>query len=162
MVRFPCLVLQFSALTTTFIPRFKLHLRSTPVGSTAADAAIPPLPAGKRAVDVLADFLHYLRACAAAYIAEAHLGGADLWAATGADARYVLAHPNGWGGAEQARMRDAAVRAGLVRASEPARVSFVTEGEASLHFCVSAGVLAKAEMKVQVRGGLRSVMGLRR
>ncbi|KJA20622.1 hypothetical protein HYPSUDRAFT_88584 [Hypholoma sublateritium FD-334 SS-4] len=126
---------------------FKLHLRSTSVGSSAAGTAIPPLPAGKRAVDVLADFLSYLRACAAAYISEAHLGGAELWTAAGADARYVLAHPNGWGGAEQARMRDAAVRAGLVRANERERITFVTEGEASLHFCVTAGVLTKAEMK---------------
>ena len=101
-------------------------------------------------MDVLADFLRYLRACAAAYISEAHLGGADLWATTGSDACYILAHPNGWGGAEQARMREAAVRAGLVRANERSRVTFVTEGEASLHYCVTTGVLTKAEMKVRV------------
>ena len=51
----------------------------------------------------------------------------------------VLTHPNGWGGPQQAQLRNAAVRAGIVP-DTPAgrsRVRFVSEGEASFSFCAT-------------------------
>lgn len=59
------------------------------------------------------------------------------------DLDFVLSHPNGWEGKEQALMRKAAVKAKLIpdREEGHARISFVTEGEASLHFSVETGVL---------------------
>jgi hypothetical protein len=57
----------------------------------------------------------------------------------------VLSHPNGWEGKEQSQMRKAAVKAGLVPDTQAghARISFVTEGEASLHFAIENGVLTQ-------------------
>ena len=54
----------------------------------------------------------------------------------------VLTHPNGWEGAQQSMMRTAAVQAGLMSDNEDghSHLSFVTEGEASLHFCVQSGL----------------------
>jgi hypothetical protein len=55
---------------------------------------------------------------------------------------FVLTHPNGWEGAQQGMMRTAAVQAGLIPDNENghSHLSFVTEGEASLHFCVHSGL----------------------
>ena len=55
---------------------------------------------------------------------------------------YVLTHPNGWGGPQQAQMREAAILAGIVPDTDKglARITFVTEGEASLLFCLSNGL----------------------
>jgi len=54
-------------------------------------------------------------------------------------AEIVLTHPNGWEGQQQALMRSAAIHGGLIPDTPigHARVLFVTEGEASLHYCVS-------------------------
>ncbi len=63
---------------------------------------------------------------------------------------FVLSHPNGWEGREQTQMRRAAVLAGLIPDSKSGhdRLSFVTEGEACLHFAVENGVLTEG---VEVR-----------
>ena len=55
---------------------------------------------------------------------------------------FVLSHPNGWEGAQQAQLRQAAVLANLIPDTPVghARLSFVTEGEASLHFAVQNGL----------------------
>ena len=65
------------------------------------------------------------------------------------DMDFVLSHPNGWEGTQQNEMRRAAVLAGLVpdNPSGHSCLSFVTEGEASLHFSVQNGLPAGA-MKV--------------
>jgi hypothetical protein len=59
---------------------------------------------------------------------------------------FVLTHPNGWEGAQQGMMRTAAVQAGLILDNEDGHghLSFVTEGEASLHFCVQSGLTTDA------------------
>ena len=107
---------------------------------------ISPLPEGKNAVEVLADFLEYLFRCSRTYIEEVHVMG-DNWLGSMEDTiEFVLSHPNGWEGAQQEQMRRAAVLAGLVPDDEAgqARVSIVTEGEASLHFCIHSGLTAGA------------------
>jgi hypothetical protein len=87
---------------------------------------------------VFADFLRYLYGCARAYINESHYNGVELWEALSASIQFILTHPNGWEGAQQSQMRQAAVLAGLIPDSPDgqARLQFVTEGEASLHFCI--------------------------
>lgn len=64
--------------------------------------------------------------------------GVELWESVQDDIDFILSHPNGWEGKQQAEMRRAAVAAGLVKNESEAleRVRFVTEGEASLHFCL--------------------------
>ena len=109
-----------------------------------------PLPPNKTVVDVVADFLTYLYKCARIYIIETHPNGESLWASIGDRIDVVLSHPNGWEGAQQGQMRKAAVMAGLVpdTPSGHARVNFVTEGEASLHYCIDSGL---ASQIIQVR-----------
>ncbi|KAF9047811.1 hypothetical protein BJ165DRAFT_1468259 [Panaeolus papilionaceus] len=117
---------------------FKLHLRPKTKATAHLNGKIPPLPPGKTAITVFADFLRYLHKCARSYIEERHSNGDEIWRTLRPDAHYVLTHPNGWEGAQQSQMRQAAVLAGLIKDSRSgnARLTFLSEGEASLHFCV--------------------------
>ena len=130
-------------------PRFKLHLRSKVGAGRSVGSELPPLPLNKTVVDVFGDFLRYLFECASSYIQDTHANGPDLWNSVKSHIDFVLSHPNGWEGTQQSEMRRAAVQAGLVPDNESghARLSFVTEGEASLHFSVQNGLPAGA-MKV--------------
>ena len=103
---------------------------------------IAPLPLNKTVVEVLADFLAYLFECASSFIQETHTNGARLWASVKDDIHFVLSHPNGWEGQQQVEMRKASVLAKLIpdTTAGHARLSFVTEGEASLHFAVHNGL----------------------
>ena len=103
---------------------------------------LPPLPKGKSAVHVFGDYLGYLFRCAKNFIIDTHAGGASLWRAVEEDLQFVLSHPNGWEGAQQTKMRRAAVHGGLIPDTDAgkARIRFVTEGEASLHACVLNGL----------------------
>jgi len=127
----------FSRLT-----RFKLHLRSrVGAGGQIADN-IPPLPLNKSVVEVFADFLAYLLECAASFIQDTLANGARLWESVKDQLYFVLSHPNGWEGAQQAEMRKAALLAKLIpdTTAGHTRLSFVTEGEASLHFAIQNGL----------------------
>ena len=105
-------------------------------------------------VEVFGDYLKYLLECASSYIQDTHANGPDLWNSVKSDIDFVLSHPNGWEGTQQSEMRRAAVLAGLVPDNESgnSRLSFVTEGEASLHFSVHNGLPAGA-MKVSMQLG---------
>ena len=73
-----------------------------------------------------------------------------MWKAHFPSADVVIAHPNGWGLREQEFMRKAAVAAGIVLQSEASsRIFFVTEGEASVHYCMFHANLAP---QFRVRG----------
>ncbi|KAH6884053.1 hypothetical protein BKA70DRAFT_1205726 [Coprinopsis sp. MPI-PUGE-AT-0042] len=125
---------------------FKMHMRPRGQGSNFSSPAIPPLPPNKTLVRVFADFLEYLFECARAYIQETHAGGVSLWESVVSNIDYVLTHPNGWGGPQQSQMREAAILAGLITndANGKSRITFVTEGEASLHFCINNGLAPDA------------------
>ncbi|EIW80580.1 hypothetical protein CONPUDRAFT_105634 [Coniophora puteana RWD-64-598 SS2] len=133
---------------------WKLHLRSKHL--TAAhikDIDIPPLPQGVSAVQVLADFMGYLFHCAKTYIIDSHANGLGFFASFGDNIDYVLSHPNGWEGVQQSQIRRAAVMAGLVpdqgrEAQE--RIRLVTEGEASLHYCVTNVLASDTWSKVPI------------
>ena len=100
-------------------------------------------------MEVFADFLRYLLECASSYIQDTHANGSDLWNSVQDQIDFVLSHPNGWEGTQQSEMRRAAVLADLIpnTTAGHARLSFVTEGEASLHFSIQNGLPAGA-MKV--------------
>ncbi|GJE96029.1 heat shock protein 70 family protein [Phanerochaete sordida] len=126
-----------------FVDWFKLHLCPESMDpDSARESELHPLPPNKSVVDVLADFLAYLFACAKRYITETHASGTSLWNSLEGRIDFVLSHPNGWQGPQQAKMRHAAIKAGLVPDTPAgrARVHFVTEGEASLHYCVNSGL----------------------
>jgi len=139
-------IFKFRRCQLIIIPRFKLHLRPRTLASShIGDADIPPLPRNKTAVIVFADFLRYLYECARSYIQDTHPNGSDFWISVERHIEFVLSLPNGWEGAQQSQMRRAAVLAGLIPDGDgQARVQFVTEGEASLHFCVKKGLMTDA------------------
>ncbi|KAI0783016.1 hypothetical protein C8Q75DRAFT_836734 [Abortiporus biennis] len=126
---------------------FKLHLRpSHGKSSRSKDDVAPPLPLGKTVLDVFADFLGYLFSCAKTFITETHANGASLWQSVEDRIEFVLSHPNGWEGPQQAQMRQAAVDAKLVPDTPDgySHVHFVTEGEASLHYCLDSGLAVES------------------
>ncbi|KAF8675525.1 hypothetical protein AX14_005094, partial [Amanita brunnescens Koide BX004] len=135
----------------TRVEWFKLHLRPKALASShIRDDDLPPLPAIKTAEEILADFINYLYISTRTYIQETHPGGGAFWKSVENNVDYVLSLPNGWEGPQQAQMRRAAIKAGLVanEAQAQERISFVTEGEASLHYCIQKGITKEA---VQVR-----------
>ncbi|PBK90619.1 hypothetical protein ARMGADRAFT_934054, partial [Armillaria gallica] len=96
------------------------------------------LPSFKALTQVFSDFYAYLFQCTKSFILEMHQGAQAFWNSVEDHIEFVLSHPNGWQGAEQAKMRKALIDAGLVPDIDEGhtRVRFVTEGEASLHFCI--------------------------
>ena len=123
--------------------RWKLHLRPKGLKSSQVnDSDIPQLPRNKSVVEVLGDFLKYLFESARTYIQDTHASGHDLWNSIQDDIDFVLTHPNGWEGAQQSQIRRAAVLAGFIPDNQcgQSRVQFVTEGEASLNFCLASGL----------------------
>jgi hypothetical protein len=113
---------------------------------------LPPLPFPHESVEtVFADYMRYLYDCAQAYISETH--PTISWESLKGDILYVLTHPNGWEGLQQVRMRRAAISAGLIPPTPESRsrILFVTEGEASLHFCLSNGLTMDKGVKGNVR-----------
>ena len=125
-----------------FQKSFKLHLLPETFdvsGTVRGD--LPSLPCGKSVVQVLADFLKYIFTLSLEYAADNIPEGCKPWTQEGRDIEIVLTHPNGCEGPQQAKMRDAAVLAGMVPDSDAgyARIHFVSEGEASFQACVLNG-----------------------
>lgn len=116
--------------------RFKLRLRPKNLPFAFYDADLGPLPPGKIIDDVFADFYGYLLKCCESFINEVHptYSCENLLKS----AEFILCHPNGWKGSQQDRMRRAAIKASLVPNTNEGRnrIRFVTEGEASLHYCI--------------------------
>ena len=115
--------------------RWKLRLRPNHLASSINLDDLPPLPPGRSAVDVLTDFIKYLFDCAKLYIQEHHL--AFTWSTIEHSIEYIFTHPNGWEDVQQLYRR-AIECAGLVPSTPEGktRVHMLTEGAASLHFCV--------------------------
>ena len=97
------------------------------------------LPNGKTIVDVFADFMRYLFDSTKALFKSSEPNGEIRWNSISSNIELVLSHPNGWGGPQQAQLRSAAVRAGIVPDTPAGHssVNFVTEGEASFSFCAT-------------------------
>jgi hypothetical protein len=119
--------------------------------TASRDVEIPPLPPNKNVTTVFSDFLQYLFGCTREYIIQTHANGQSLWTALQGKIHFILSHPNGWEGPQQTLMRRAAIAAGLIPDTSEgnARVEFVTEGEASLHYCIASN-LASDVAKVPV------------
>jgi len=117
-----------------------VYLRPKAAGLSKKFNDLPPLPLGKTAVEVIADFLRYAFECTKTSIKQRHSSGAAILESVEGQIHFVLTHPNGYEGIQQARMREAVVLAGLVPDEEVAEshISLVTEGEASLHYCIQS------------------------
>jgi hypothetical protein len=117
---------------------FKLHLHPTTMNARIRITRIP-LPNGVRIKKIYADFFRYLYQQTETFFKDHEFKGTTLWQnflQKGA-IEFVITHPNGWTLREQALLRKAAVRGGLVSESDaPHRVHMVTEGEATVHFVI--------------------------
>jgi hypothetical protein len=115
------------------------------------DDPLPDLPPNKSIVQVFGDFLRYLYECTQKFVKETHASGQQLWTSLEGYAEFVLTHPNGWEGAQQAQRRKAAVHGGLIPDNPDghSRIHFVREGEASLHYCVG-NIYASSAIKVRL------------
>ncbi|KAI0725427.1 hypothetical protein C8Q72DRAFT_852742 [Fomitopsis betulina] len=125
-----------------YVKWFKLHLRPS---SILPGAALPPIEVNKTTVEILADFLAYIYKYTIKFISETNPTGRQILempSSNGPPIDFVLSHPNGWTGLQQNNMRRAAVLARLVPVGDQglSRLQFVTEGEASLQFCIATGL----------------------
>ena len=114
-------------------------LSPTELPAAMKDQMGTKLPYGKTIVDVFADFMRYLFDSTKALFKASEPNGEIRWNSISNNIALVLSHPNGWGGPQQAQLRSAAVRAGIVPDTPAGHssVNFVTEGEASFSFCAT-------------------------
>ncbi|KAG8762537.1 hypothetical protein FRC11_009011, partial [Ceratobasidium sp. 423] len=127
---------------------FKLHLHPNDMKakhSLKLDSAYlqhPPaihldLPPRVTLRQIYSDYLGYLLKHTQTYFEDRIIGGKLAWQQYKPTMEVILTHPNGWGLREQSFLRMAAVDAGLVSLSKAStNVRFVTEAEASVHFCI--------------------------
>ena len=97
------------------------------------------LPKGKTIVDVFADFMGYLFESTKELFKNSEPNGGLLWDSASDNIELILTHPNGWGGPQQSQLRAAAIKAGIMPDTPDghASVHFLSEGEASFHFCAT-------------------------
>ncbi len=101
--------------------------------------SLPCLPANLNIVQVYASFLKYLMFCTKTFIRSIDpTATGEVWKTYLSDMVIVLPLPNGWEGAAQKQLREAAILANIIPNSPEAQeqVVFVSEAEASLHFCI--------------------------
>ena len=75
--------------------------------------------------DVLVDYLRYMLKQVQVYFEPKYADGKKLWETLSPGMVVILSTPNGWEGAQQNRMRTAAIKAGVVDQNGGARVKFV-------------------------------------
>ncbi|CAE6421679.1 unnamed protein product [Rhizoctonia solani] len=99
--------------------------------------ALDPLPYGVNLSTIYADFLRYLLGHTRKCFETTIINGSEIWQTHSPSMEIIIAHPNGWGPREQAFLRTSSVVAGFTFAEDALdRVHFVTEAEASVHFCM--------------------------
>ncbi|KDQ57912.1 hypothetical protein JAAARDRAFT_193396 [Jaapia argillacea MUCL 33604] len=117
---------------------WKLHLRPSHL-STIRGLKLHPLPKKISAEEVLTDYLRYIKEQVKEYITSTYGDGRAIWTSLSPSTFVILTTPNGWEGAQQNQMRQAAIRAGLVDADGGRRVRFVTEAEAAVLYAIDGG-----------------------
>ncbi|KIM20870.1 hypothetical protein M408DRAFT_333766 [Serendipita vermifera MAFF 305830] len=128
---------------------FKLHLHppsmirsnQPPPYSSLSGASsfeIPPLPPSVTIEQVYADFMRYLMVNVERSFEETIPNGAAIWRRLRDAMVIVLTTPNGWDFTQQAVLRNAAIKAGVVSEEKAYDLlEFVTEGEASVHYVLA-------------------------
>ena len=103
----------------------------------------PPLLPGLSIIQLMADFIRYMFKCTEEYFTDSEPIVRKHWDELKTDIHFVFGHPNGGGGAHQEQMREAAIRGlDLKTLEDHSRIHFVTEGEASMLYCVHHGWVA--------------------
>ncbi|CAE6376908.1 unnamed protein product [Rhizoctonia solani] len=98
---------------------------------------------------VYSDFLRYLLEHTEKYFKDRIIDGEVLWSRYRNKMEFIIAHPNAWRTRQHVFLREVAVQAGLVNATQAqSNIRFVTEAEASVHFCL-------ADSKLNLRNHLK-------
>ncbi|KAJ7021478.1 hypothetical protein C8F04DRAFT_267963 [Mycena alexandri] len=103
------------------------------------DLVLPPLPPNIQVDQIFSDHLRYIKDQVKAYITSTYGSGGDIWDILSPTMYVILTTPNGWEGSQQNRMRQAAIKAGLVDEEGGRRVKFVTEAEAAVLYAADSG-----------------------
>ncbi|KAJ7153014.1 hypothetical protein C8R46DRAFT_479992 [Mycena filopes] len=103
------------------------------------DLVLPPLPPNITVDQIFSDHLRYIKDQVKAYITSTYGSGGDIWDILSPTMYVILTTPNGFEGAQQNRMRKAAIKAGLVDEEGGRRVKFVTEAEAAVLYATDSG-----------------------
>ncbi|CAE6366755.1 unnamed protein product, partial [Rhizoctonia solani] len=120
---------------------FKLHLHPQAM-KDKHNLRTQPLPDGVSLLTIYTDFMVYLMKHTKNYFESRTIDGQEVWEELHKDMTIVLTHPNGWGVKEQNFLRQAAIAANYVPSSKAiSHIRFVSEAEASVHFCVFDGDL---------------------
>ncbi|CAE6478213.1 unnamed protein product [Rhizoctonia solani] len=111
---------------------FKLFLHP-PAMANYEDFNFEALPAGLTIETVYADIIRYLLEHTKKRINER--SDMEDWEELSRNITLVIAHPNGWGVQQQARLRSSVVMSGFIGGDDSVRrVRFVPEAEASVHY----------------------------
>ncbi|KAJ7485160.1 hypothetical protein B0H11DRAFT_1152421 [Mycena galericulata] len=103
------------------------------------DLELPPLPPNVTVDDVFAHHLRYIKDQVKTYITQTYGEGGSIWDNLNSTMYVILTTPNGWEGSQQKRMREAAIKAGLVDERGGRRVKFVSEAEAAVLYAADSG-----------------------
>ncbi|KAG8783942.1 hypothetical protein FRC12_019176 [Ceratobasidium sp. 428] len=114
---------------------FKLHMHPNDM-KAKHNLKLDPLPSGVSLRQVYSDFLGYLLQHTQTFFETRIVDGSLIWKKYQSSMEVVIGHPNGWGIREQTFLRTAAIDAGFASASSSHKIRFVTEAEASVHFCI--------------------------
>jgi hypothetical protein len=99
---------------------------------------LPALPHGVTLSQVYSDFIEYLYQRTRIFFEENMPRGRGIWHYLEEKIVFVFCIPNGWGMPQQLFLYEAAEKARIVGSSDSKeRISFVTEGEASVHFVLT-------------------------
>ncbi|KAG8727674.1 hypothetical protein FRC10_005777, partial [Ceratobasidium sp. 414] len=115
-----------------------LHLHPSDM-APASGFELEPLPVGLTVDRVYTDYFRYLFKHTRTFFQGHTFLGQDIWRSLCTSMDIVIAHPNGWGTREQGILRKAAVEAGWsTRRRSEQQISFVSEAEASVQFCLDS------------------------
>lgn len=117
---------------------FKMHLLSKSK-SYLDTSRLPPLPPGKSAIDVAADYLFQLRRAMCVQLKK-YLGE-TVFTCEEANIHYFLTVPAIWDETAKAATRTAAVKAGFLPFKDYNRLTLVAEPEAAAMFSIKSGIL---------------------
>ncbi|KAG8737712.1 hypothetical protein FRC10_007911 [Ceratobasidium sp. 414] len=115
---------------------FKLHMHPSDM-KAKHKLKMDDLPAGVPLRRIYSDFMGYLLGHTRSFFEERVVDGPLIWEKHHPQMEVIIAHPNGWGIREQTFLRDAAVDAGFASSASSHKIRFVTEAEASVHFCIN-------------------------
>ncbi|RYC79539.1 hypothetical protein BFJ63_vAg17575 [Fusarium oxysporum f. sp. narcissi] len=114
----------------------KLYLET--VGNHLDPNSLPPLPPGKNAIDVSADYLLKLRLAIQTLLLET-LG--DVFLQEEGQIHWCFTMPRTWGQSMKAALRTAIERAGYLQTEHETRLSLFSQIEASVLYCLKTRLI---------------------